>query len=448
MINAPYFSTSFSKNGKKVKKRLDNILNENKKPSVRSYFTAVLMLATVLTTAVGCSEQDIAIIGGADGPTDIYTATGNEAIDKIYASKLKYVGDNSGVGNVLNTLAKVSGLENAGFELVTSGKPFGVIEKYKTVGAIDYAQMKSRAAAALALIANAEFFEYQIDGNTTRYTLDDLNREYCVDLKKSGESAESFASLYSILYNPVSTIDEGVSRAIISISRDGYLQGEFNAEGHIILDTEPEDKTQTDTTNTVVYALITYREFGFVNDCFTDISGCGVIPARIVLDRNLRLADFKLPEDGSLYVESIKNMFPKSLWNRAIKISNDDREVCDNQLRKYAEDYLKKIGRDAQVVFSNELKYTPLDISTGASNRLLDLYGEFYELHQNSSRETLENGVRYRYTTDWQGKSGIGKITFSKYADGKLAQKTVINVNGDELSIDELYNAPSLLDKK
>ena len=141
-------------------------------------------------------------------------------------------------------------------------------------------------------------------------------------------------------------------------------------------------------------------------------------------------------------------MFPKSLWNRAIKISNDDREVCDNQLRKYAEDYLKKIGRDAQVVFSNELKYTPLDISTGASNRLLDSYGEFYELHQNSSRETLENGVRYRYTTDWQGKSGIGKITFSKYADGKLAQKTVINVNGDELSIDELYNAPSLLDKK
>lgn len=451
MIKAPYFSTSFSKNGKKIKKRFDNILNMNKSVKGKGYFVFAVALIMLAGTLVACSNESIGIIGGSDGPTSVYVSDGKTTAQKLYDAKLKYIGNHVGVGKVLSPLGSIKGLECTGFELQTTAEPYGMIISYRKTGDVDYDEMKRQAAVVLCLIENAGFVEYNIDGESVRYTIDDLNAQLGADLKKSGESLESFTVLYNSLYAPVGSLDEGISRAILSQNSGGYLGGECVGEGHIILKTEPEDEAQAvlgKTVNTVVYALASYCEFGFVDDAFVDVGGCGVEPVKIVLDKDYKLVSFTFPQDGSYYVPSVKDNFPKELWSRALNVSSADRTECDAQENKYAEEYLKRIGRDAKISRMSELDRQSVRISAEAANKLFDSYGEYYPIVENGSRETVIDGVRYKYVTAYSGTDGKGKITFSKYADGKLAEKTVINVDGDKLSYDELYNAPKLLEEK
>ena len=93
-----------------------------------------------------------------------------------------------------------------------------------------------------------------------------------------------------------SDLESAISQAILSNNTGKYLTGETIAEGHIILDTAEEDE------NVVIYALTTYGEYGFENNIFTKLSGTGVIPTRIILnkdDKGYSLVEYKKPEDGS-----------------------------------------------------------------------------------------------------------------------------------------------------
>ncbi len=81
-LHTPRLSTGFSENGKKAKSRFENILSKSKK---RSVFLVVSLLAAIIATefliaCTGESTEKIAdelenqnvIIGGADGPTDMW----------------------------------------------------------------------------------------------------------------------------------------------------------------------------------------------------------------------------------------------------------------------------------------------------------------------------------------------------------------------------------------
>ena len=98
-------------------------------------------------------------------------------------------------------------------------------------------------------------------------------------------------------------LDRRVTAVILDSNKDSYASGECQGEGHIILGTDNDDK--------IVYALTMYGEYGFQDGNFVKVSGTGVIPVRITFDDNGNLTEYKMPSDGSYYIKSIIDMFPK-----------------------------------------------------------------------------------------------------------------------------------------
>jgi len=226
-----------------------------------------------------------------------------------------------------------------------------------------------------------------------------------------------------------SDLESAISQAILSNNTGRYLSGETIAEGHIILETVEKDG------NVVVYALTSYGEYGFENNIFTKVSGTGIIPTRITFskdDKGYSLIEYKMPEDGSRYTESIKEMFPDNLENRAMNYTDWDAEKCYQQEYQYANEYLTTIGREAEVNFKVEHELDNMNVT--ASNMFIDLYHDYpYWI---GKQEKIEHNVRYVYEKLWEDKgNGDGIVTFKKYKyDNKeVVEEYVIEVKGDTI---------------
>ena len=222
-------------------------------------------------------------------------------------------------------------------------------------------------------------------------------------------------------------LESAISQAILSNNLGYYLSGETTAEGHIVLETE-EDEGQV-----TVYALTSYGEYGFENDIFTKVAGTGIIPTRIIFNKDANgyyLEEYRMPEDGSRYADSIKEMFPNSLAGRAMHYTDWDAEKCYQQEYQYANEYLKSIGRTAEVNFKVEKELANMNVSV--SNKLLDLYHEYpYWI---GTQEKIEHDVRFVYEKCWEDKgNGNGTVAFKKYRyDNKsVVEEYLIEVKGE-----------------
>ena len=201
--------------------------------------------------------------------------------------------------------------------------------------------------------------------------------------------------------NESSYMDELVAGSILEQNKGRYLNGECQAEGHIVLGEETEDGIST------VYALMMYGEYEFQNvDYFIKSAGTGVIPVvlkyDIRLDSHTPLVDFQWPEDGSRYNDSIKELFPEQFWDRTLTIQDEDRRILTEMERGYAERYLDSIGRDAVVGDYADLEHTlltDLGVSVEVSNQM-NVYEKTMGPYPNwvGSTEKIEDGVRYMYS--------------------------------------------------
>lgn len=223
--------------------------------------------------------------------------------------------------------------------------------------------------------------------------------------------------------NPKS-IDEAVSFAIKTQSLDAYYKGEIATEGHIILDVEEIDGIIK------VYTIACFGYFGFENGIFTKISGSGAIPTVITFSKNEKgeysLLEYKEPMDGALYIDSLKKMFPKKLYDTVLSA---DRYYPDLVRQEEAEaaKYLKSIGRAAKVSGAYVEKKL-VNINVQASNRL---FGgtEFPFLNEYpfwiGTRERIENGVRNIYETSQSKTSdGYDLVIFRKTKeDGTIVEE-------------------------
>lgn len=303
-LRAPFLSTNFSKEGKKVKNRFDNILFSNGKKTSTKILVIPLTALIAIGTLVGCSDST-AVIGGADGPT------------AIYVSKSDYI-----------------------------------------------------------------------------------------------------------------------SQAILNTNASGYMPSECQAEGHIVLETENTDD------GSIVYALVTYGEYGFENGNFVKVAGSGVIPTKLTFDKNQLITNYEVPEDGSRYDESLKELFPKHLYEKALMTSSSDYEACKKQEKEYAKAYLDSIGRsDAQIGdysdFEHKLLTTDYGVSVEFSNELISKKELASYPMEVGNREQLEDGVRYVYETRFEGTSGDnGQIIYEKYAyDTKeTAEKIVFEIKDGKMT--------------
>ncbi|KOA18694.1 regulatory protein BlaR1 [Clostridium homopropionicum DSM 5847] len=229
------------------------------------------------------------------------------------------------------------------------------------------------------------------------------------------------------------TIDKAVSSAIIGRA-SAYKQGKVATEGHVILDSEEKDGIVK------VYTVASYGAFGFENGVFTFVSGSGSIPTVIVFKKNNNneyiLKEYKEPMDGSYYTNSIKDMFPKKLWDKVLNPNNfpEIRKQQEEQATKY----LESIGRKAEVI-SNYTERKLANINVQASNKLFSEYTKFdQELNKFpywlGTIEKVEDGVRYIYETSQSKTSdGYDLIIFTKKKeDGIVVKEYKYKIVGGE----------------
>jgi len=224
-------------------------------------------------------------------------------------------------------------------------------------------------------------------------------------------------------------LEQSISNAIISNNIDSHHWYEVAGEGHITLETEEKDGL------TYAYILERYVRFGFENEILTDIGG-HANPATLIFAKNHEgryiLKKFVCPEDGDAYLQSIQEMFSQSAFAKFEKSENEkNKAIMDEQAETYAKVYLKSISRNAAV--SITLRKKLINMSTKVSNYLLEAYGEYP--YWDGTLETVEDGVRFVYQNSWEDKKdGNGIVTFSKRVyQGKLVEKTVIEVSGDNI---------------
>ena len=166
------------------------------------------------------------------------------------------------------------------------------------------------------------------------------------------------------------TLSPLVAKAIIQDNENDYLEGECSGEGHMILGSDLSGGRLK------VYALTMYGNYGFQNDMFIKVSGSGVIPAVLTFERDgsdYKLLEIEYPQDGAKYTESIKRMFPLKYRSAALHGDSAYNGLL-LQERSYAEEYLKSIGRGAEIGEYKDLNIvllTDLGVSVDVSNELL-----------------------------------------------------------------------------
>lgn len=232
-------------------------------------------------------------------------------------------------------------------------------------------------------------------------------------------------------------VDEKLQRAVsdaIKNQGNGYYNGEYLTEGHIILDVEEKDG------QTKVYTLASVGWFGFENGTFTIISGSGAIATVLTFFKNedgeYSLLEYKEPTDGIGNSASKKKMFPMKLWGIVL----NDFESYGNlkkQQETQAENYLKGIGRKATVT-ADHVEKKLADIDVRASNRLVTLKGKDPFLNNCpywlGTKERIEHGNRYTYETiQSQTSDGCDLIIYRKMAeDGRIIEQRKYKIAGSE----------------
>ena len=220
-------------------------------------------------------------------------------------------------------------------------------------------------------------------------------------------------------------LDAFISNAILEKNMSMYRQGEAQAEGHVVLGTAQSGNELQ------IYCVVSYNGLGFENGILTCVSGSWGIPVRIIFNTNdgeYKLIEYREAMDGSLYPDSVKEMFPENLHG-VLSSSGSYTDKMNEQLNGYAERYLVTLGRNADIHLSYiQKERIPMDASL--SNRLLSEYSE-YPLRI-GSREVLDNGVRTIYLCGYDEENGY--IIFEKgvmddnFEVTSIEERTVIDL--------------------
>lgn len=214
-----------------------------------------------------------------------------------------------------------------------------------------------------------------------------------------------------------------VSEAILSKNQEIYTGEECVAEGHRILDMEEGE------TETKLYVLTMYGEYQFQNGNFVKEAGSGVIPAVLAFKKDdigaYKLSSYEKPEDGSGYVESIERLFPKELQQICITPTEEVRADLESQEQSYAAEYLKKIGRTAEIGGFSDFEYpllTDAGVSVEVSNRLMENRDIGRYPYWIGNVERLEDGKRYVYQTDYEPEKKRILMTKTEYDSKKVTE--------------------------
>ena len=220
-------------------------------------------------------------------------------------------------------------------------------------------------------------------------------------------------------------LDEAISQAVLTYNKERYGQGECVAQGHEIL----EQKQEADGSVTV-YAITMFGWYGFEDDCLVKVSGsgmiCNVLTFSLDKQRGYLLEDYKEPLDGGYYVSSVRDMFPEHLWDTCLTYDEKRYNKLQKQEYTYARQYLKKIGRQADVTEHIDREgrlMTDAGVSVKVSNKMSDMEKLNKYPYWIGSREEIIDGVRYVYRMDVDQEAGEIIYTKSVYDTGETVEQ-------------------------
>ena len=158
-------------------------------------------------------------------------------------------------------------------------------------------------------------------------------------------------------------------------------------------------------------------------------------------DDGYTLLSKEYAKDGSFYVSSIKELFPRR-WAKQI-LRGLPEEVTDlmwQDLAKQAEAYLHTINRKATVCPYSELDIELLSdygIETEVGNKISEMKWEYDDTIGN--HETIENGIRYVYQTAYDANHDWITFTKFEYETKKIMEFTAVDADSGEV----VKNAPT-----
>ena len=145
---------------------------------------------------------------------------------------------------------------------------------------------------------------------------------------------------YTFEFVKTEDLENAISDAIIQTHRGGYKLGTYACEDHEIFATESVDTGDYETVN--VYMWVNYGEFIKYGDSLVEISGsaCPTVLTFDCVDGKYNLTEYWTAEDGTRYVDSIREKYPKNIVSEVLSYNYDSKSL-DKKAEAYFYDNKK-----------------------------------------------------------------------------------------------------------
>ena len=239
----------------------------------------------------------------------------------------------------------------------------------------------------------------------------------------SGTSEQSLPAEQSIRLPERSPLEQAVLSAVLEENRGKYLPGEFQGAGCQMVETFPEGEELR------VYAWTEYIEYAFQDGQFVNISGtrAKAFLRFEVQEERYTLKEYLVldPTSGLTDEQLEKLIAPIKETGKDYLYTEEDLAALRQQVDDSARRYLQSIGREAAVCERSGHEENSL-FSLGVNEEV------YYQITENEaakaypdwtgSCETVEDGVRYVYTTRYDQNMRTIRYEKTRYDTGEATE--------------------------
>ncbi len=227
-IRPPFLTTSFSEDGKRAKKRFENILNTRAK----RLGTVFIVIAVIACTAIGA----VVTVGQKGQEKPQLPDKPQTLARQLFDTKHPYVGDAAANGETLRALGIGTEIGSYTVELQTSSEPYGLILHFDDRGTLRRnrldGKMENYAKLILALTDNLGYVQWDYPYRGGKPSSAVYSDDSIKAIGKSAEAVEAYLEeinyseeiLTSIKERLTDTDIETFKRDALVINDDGSAQ--------------------------------------------------------------------------------------------------------------------------------------------------------------------------------------------------------------------------------
>lgn len=137
----------------------------------------------------------------------------------------------------------------------------------------------------------------------------------------------------NVVENIAESTNKGIKKAVLLKNEEKYMEGDFAAEAHEILEIEDvtENYQEEEGKRFVrVYTLVTYGKYNKENEQYIRVAGSEVVPTVITFSKDsegtIDLINYQIPNEKKKYEKEIKKIFPEKLWEEILNLDNNKKD--------------------------------------------------------------------------------------------------------------------------